>query len=67
MFLLGMIAFMSLTNFRCVIRFGAKLFEDFVNISCFDPCLDLRTKLPPRVLSTQYWCIDSFLSLMRLW
>jgi len=31
---------MSLSIFCCVITFGAKLFEGFVNTSCFDPCLD---------------------------
>ena len=37
---LGMIAFMRLSSFWYVIPFGAKIFEGFVNISCFDPCLD---------------------------
>ena len=40
MFLLGMMVFMRLRNFRSVLPFGAKLCEGIVNISCSNHYLD---------------------------
>jgi len=37
---LGKIAFMSMSNFQCVIPFGGKVCEGFLNISCLEPDLD---------------------------
>jgi len=38
--LLGTIACLSISNFGCVIPFGAEIYESFVNISYLTPCLD---------------------------
>ena len=65
---LGIKAFMSLSSFGCVIPFGTKPFEGFVNISYFDPCFNLELFYPLESLAVmivkETW--SHSMSLMRL-